>query len=216
MKIHKDIVQGTEDWFQIKWGKIGGTRSKGLLTKGDTLKLELLAEITEDFELEEDGFINTDMQRGIDLEPLAFEKTIEYTGINFYRAGWLQSEYNDLLGISPDGISECLKYAAEIKCPASKKHIKTILEGKIPSDHLHQCIHYFTVNDKLEKLFFISYRPEAIKKIFVAELNRDSLVNIGTDSKPVLKSVNEVVAMCKLEADKLLIEIKNDIEKLKF
>lgn len=216
MKIFWDVPQGTEDWFKLKWGKIGGTRAEGLLSKSDDLKIELLSEITEDFELEEEGFINAAMQRGIDFEPMAFDATIDYTGIKFVRCGWLEREDNDMLGVSPDAISECLKYSAEIKCPQSKKHIKNILHDFIPKDHLFQCIHYFVVNDKLEKHFFVSFRPEAIKKIFVKELTRQTIINIGTNSKPVMKSVSEVVAMFKMEAGILRKQIDLDIEKLKF
>lgn len=216
MKIYKDVEQGTEDWHKLRFGKIGGTRSKGLFIKSDNLLLELLSEITEEFTLDEDGFTSSAMQRGNDLEPQALEELRKYTGINFETAGWIQSLKNPLIGISPDGISEDLRFAAEIKCPESKKHIKTILSGEIPDDNLNQCLHYFIVNDKLEKLFFCSYRPEAIKQIFVKELTRESLVNIGTNSKPIIKSVNNIVIEARSEADKLLLEIEEKIEQLKF
>jgi len=216
MKIFRDIIQGTEDGHRIKWGKIGGTRASGLFVKSDNLLLELLSEITEDFELDEDGFTTSAMQRGQDLEPFAFKEASEYIGINFESVGWLEREDNDLLGISPDGVSECLRYAIEIKCPESKRHLKTILSNEIPDDNLDQCVQYFTVNDKLEALYFVSFRPEAIKKIFVKKLTRESFVNIGTKTKPVMKSINEVVLMAKLEAQNLRNEINKKIEILKF
>lgn len=216
MKIYKDIVQQTEDWFRIKWGKIGGTRAGGLFTKGDDLLITLLSEITEDFVLDDDGFTSSDMQRGIDLQPMALDEAREYTGIDFQEVGWIEREDNPLLGISPDGLSECLRYSCEIKCPQSKRHIKTILLDDVPSDNIEQCVHYFTVNDKLEKHFFVSFRPEAIKKIFVKELTRASFVNIGTKSKPVMKSIQELVLMAKLEADNLTKEIERKIDILNF
>ena len=30
MIVYKDIEQGSEDWFLIKWGKVGGSTAKGL------------------------------------------------------------------------------------------------------------------------------------------------------------------------------------------
>lgn len=216
MKIFKDIEQGTEDWHRIKLGKIGGTRASGLFVKTDNLLLELLSEITEDFELDEDGFITSAMQRGMDLEPFAFSEASKYIGIDFEPVGWLEREDNNLIGISPDGISECLKYAIEIKCPESKRHLKTVLANEIPDDNIDQCVHYFTVNDKLEALYFVSFRPEAIKKIFVKKLTRESFVNMGTKAKPVMKSINEVVSIAKLNADLLQKEINKSIEILSF
>jgi hypothetical protein len=216
MKIFKDIVQGTEEWHQIKWGKIGGTRASGLFVKSDNLLLELLSEITEDFELDEDGFITSAMQRGQDLEPFALAQACEYIGINFEPVGWLERDDNNLLGISPDGISECLRYSVEIKCPESKRHLKTVLSNEIPDDNLDQCVHYFTVNDKLEAHYFVSFRPESMKKIFVKKLTRESFVNIGTKAKPVMKSIREVVLMAKAEAEILRNEINKKIEILQF
>ncbi|HOS56988.1 MAG TPA: YqaJ viral recombinase family protein [Spirochaetota bacterium] len=216
MKIFKDIEQGSEDWHRIKWGKIGGTRASGLFVKSDNLLLELLSEITEEFQLDDDGFISPAMLRGQDLEPLALSEASEYIGINFESVGWLEREDNPLLGISPDGLSECERFSIEIKCPESKKHIKTILLNDVPDDNIDQCVHYFTVNDKLEAHYFVSFRPEAIKKIFVKKLTRESFVNIGTKAKPIMKSINEVVAMSKLEADLLQKEINKKIEILQF
>lgn len=216
MKVYKEIIQLTEDWHRIKWGKIGGTRASGLFVKSDNLLLELLSEITEEFTLDDDGFVSAAMLRGQDLEQLALEEVIKYTGINFESVGWLEREDNHLLGISPDGLSECERFSCEIKCPESKKHIKTILLNDVPDDNIDQCVHYFTVNDKLEAHYFVSFRPEAIKKIFVKKLTRDSFVNIGTKSKPVIKSIRELVLMAKTEADNLYNEIKKKIEILQF
>ena len=216
MKIFKDIEQGTEDWHRLRWGKIGGTRAKGLFVKSDNLLLDLLSEITEDFELEEEGFKSMAMLRGQDLEPMALREVIEYTGIDFKTVGWLEREDNSLLGFSPDGISPCEEFMCEIKCPESKRHIKTCLSKEIPGDNLDQCIHAFTVNDKLKKLFFVSFRPEAIKKIIVIPIDRETIVNIGTSAKPVFKTVNEVVTMAKLEADILKKMIYEKIDELRF
>jgi len=216
MRIYKEIAQGSEEWHRVKWGKIGGTRAAGLFVKTDNLLLELLSELTEDFELEEDGFITSAMQRGQDLEPLALSESIKYIGINFESVGWLEREDNSLLGISPDGISECLKYSIEIKCPESKKHIKTILANDIPADNINQCIHYFTVNDSLEAHYFVSFRPGAIKKIFVKKLTRESFINIGTTAKPIIKSISELVIIAKAEAQILRAEIKKKIDILTF
>ena len=48
MVVYKEIEQRTESWHEFRWGKVGGTRAKGLFVKSDTLMLDVLSEITED------------------------------------------------------------------------------------------------------------------------------------------------------------------------
>lgn len=213
MIAHWELKQGTEEWFAIRWGKIGGTTSKGLFVKSDTLLDELLSEITEPFEME-DSFESADMIRGYELEPLARQELSAYTGIDLKECGWLQCEEIPLLGISPDGLSEDMKVSAETKCPARKRHMTTIRTNEIPLDNLHQCVHYFTVNPYLEKHYFASFRPESIKPLFVKLLTRDSEVNLGTKAKPVIKTISEWVSLAKTEAVNIQTDIDNSIAKL--
>lgn len=214
MKNHKTLLQGSIEWHEMKWGKIGGTLSKGLFVKSDTLLIDILSQKIEEFE-PADSFENEAMERGKELEPLAIEYLETYVNTKFEKSGWLQCEENELLGISPDAISECETIGAEIKCLGRKKHIEVVLANEIPLDFIFQCVHYFTVNPKLEKLHFFAYRPESIKN-FHKELTRESLVNLGTKAKPVLKTVTEWSEIARNEADLLLKQINEKIENLKF
>lgn len=216
MIAHYEIKQGTPEWHEIRWGKLGGTLSKGLFVKGDTLLYDLLSEITEPFQLEEDSFMSNDMLRGFELEPQARKLVSQYIGVDLIECGWLQCEEIPLLGISPDGISKDETVSAEIKCPAAKKHVTTICINTIPLDNIHQCIHYFTVNPKLERHYFCSYRPESIKPLFVKELTRESMVNIGTNAKPVMVTVQDAVIKAKAEAVIIQEQIESKLTELNF
>jgi hypothetical protein len=215
MKARYDIIQGTTDWHKARWGKIGGTLAKGLYVDSDTLLLDVLSECSEEYQ-EEGGYTSADMLRGIELEPEARKRLIEYTGVEFKEVGWIESTQNVLIGISPDGISDCETIQCEIKCPGSKKHLKTLIENRIPDDNIHQCIHAFTVNEKLEKLYFCSFRPESIKSLFVFELTRSTEITLGTKAKPIIKTVREWSDIALNESFKLNNEIKKVIEKLSF
>ena len=204
---HKNIKQKSLAWFELKWGKIGGILSAGLFVKSDTLLIDLISQRMEQVEIEEEGFVSKAMERGNELEPLARVFLEKYYGVKFIETGWLQSEENELLGISPDGISECEKFACEIKCLGRKKHMETVLNQEIPLDFINQLIHYFTVNKKLETLYFICFRPEAVKH-FQVVLNRKSILNIGTKAKPVLMSIEKAVELSKNAAAELLKKIK--------
>lgn len=216
MIAYKDIIQGSEEWHKIKHGKIGGTLSKGLFVKSDTLLIDLLSQITEPFEMDYDTFESAEMQRGNELEPLARQQLNEYTGLIFLQFGWLECEENKLLGISPDGLTECQTISAEIKCPQAKKHMATLLLNDIPSDNIHQCLHYFTVNPKLVKHYFCSFRPESIKPLFVKLVDRSTVINLGTKTKPINKTIQEWVNTALFEANVLRSDIEDKIKQLSF
>lgn len=231
---HDEIEQQSLEWFEIKWGKIGGTLSKGLFVDSDTLFIDLLSQHIEEFEFG-DGFKSDAMERGNDMEPFALEYLKIYTGIDFENTGWISSSENDILGISPDAISKCGKFAAEIKCLARKAHTEIIYKNETPKDKIHQIVHYFTVIDTLEKLYFEAYRPESIKP-YIIEYTPESVVDIGWKKKVEVKqygvkgqeikpkietvtdfrTIKEWTIIAKIEAEKLQTKIKETIKQLNF
>lgn len=214
---HFNIEQNSLEWHEIRHFKIGGTRAKELFVKSDTLFYKLLAEAIEPFDEDyEEGYQSDAMERGNEYEPQARIELGKYTGLEFLECGWIQSNH-PLIGISPDGITSDFKIQAEIKCPGTVSHIKMCVSNEIPIEYINQCVHSFTANDKLEKLYFCSYRPECkIKPLFVKELTRDSLVNNGTIAKPVMEEIGHLVTVSFTEADKLDIKIQSTINQLSF
>ena len=234
--IRINIEQGSQEWHEARYRKIGGTASKGLFVDSETLVLELLGKFLEDFE-EVDGFISADMERGNELEPYAVKELNKYTGLIFNSVGWLQSEVNSLIGISPDGITDNDEASCEIKCPGRKKHTETILKNEIPKDNINQCLHYFIVNPKLKRHFFASFRPENnIKPLFVKELTRESIIDLGWKKKievevlgakgtpikpkivsvPDLKTINEWVEIAYKKAAEIQTQKNEAIKQLEF
>lgn len=214
MKVYNEFPQRSIEWHEIKWGKIGGTLSAGLLKPTDTIFIDLISQIGEEFE-PTDSYESIEMQRGNELEPFAIEYLESYTELKFNKPAWLQNEERLLLGISPDGITDDLKIACEVKCFGRKKHWETLINNEIPLENISQCIHYFTVNDNLEKLYFLAFRPESLKP-FIKELNRDSFVNIGTNAKPITVTVTDAVKTCKANEILLSDRIENTLISLKF
>jgi hypothetical protein len=209
-----DIIQGSEEWHEIRWAKIGGTSSEGLHKKSETLLIKILSERLEEFEPEE-GFQNDAMQRGQDLETFAREFLEGYTGLKFIETGWIQSEENELLGMSPDGITEDLKSGCEIKCPSRKEHTNTLIENAIPLKHIAQILQAFIVNPDLESWWFISFRPESPKH-FIECVTLDSEVNMGTKARPQIKTIREWREITIELADKLLKDIQEKEQQLFF
>lgn len=216
MIAHWNIQQGTEEWHRIRYRKIGGTRSKQLIENSDALLVELVGEHLEEFEMDLDSYESADMIRGHELEPIALQRINEKHNLNLTVCGWLQSEEIPLIGYSPDGISEDLTVITEIKCPAMEKHTATLLNGTIPLNNIHQCIHAFAVNDSLKRLIFGSFRPESAIQLFTYEINRQSEVNIGTEKTPKIVTVQ--FAVDKLKANALLMtnKIAEKVDSLTF
>lgn len=204
---HNYIEQNSIEWHEIKWGKIGGTLSKGLFIDSETLFLDILSQHIEEFDMI-DSFENEHMQRGKELEPYALEFISKYTGIEFLKTGWLECEENSLLGISPDGISECEEFACEIKCLSRKEHTKLLVYEELDKEKLCQIIHYFTVNPKLKKLYFIAFRPESVKP-YIKEFTRDSIIDLGWKTKVEVKQYG-----VKGQEIKPKIESVSDVKKI--
>jgi predicted phage-related endonuclease len=216
MILHKDIQQGSTEWHEIKRGKIGGTRNKNLFVESDNLILDLMAEITEEFDVYDD-YQSKAMEDGIEKEPFARKELESVLGIKFNEVGWIQSEESDLLGISPDGITEDETEMCEIKCPEAKRHLKTVLLNDIPNDNTNQCLHYFVVNKNLIKLHFFSFRPESnVKKSFLKTVTVDSLLNFGTEKTPKFRTISEMVAESEIKIKEIETNLKNKLNLLTF
>jgi hypothetical protein len=214
MEFYFDLEQGSYEWHEMRYAKIGGTSAKGLFVKSDNLKLQILSELTEDYQLE-DIYVSDAMLRGKELEPEARNELSEITGVQFLECGWIQSDYK-FIGISPDGISPDKKIQCELKCPEAKKHISTLLSKEIPLDNIHQCIHAFTVNKDLEEFYFMSYRPESIKSSFIKKLTRESEINIGTEARPKLVTISQAVSEAIQNYELVEKQITEDLLKLNF
>lgn len=174
MIIH-NCDQGSYEWHQLRLGKITGSRLKKMMAK-DNLALidELIAE--EECGLpDDDDFITEEMQRGLDLEPLAVQEYCNITGYDVDHPCLLQSSDWSILCQSPDGYIGTTG-AIEVKCPKTKNHIKYIRMGKIPNEYKEQVWSYFLVNTTLEWLDFVSYDPRLVKKpIWILRINRSDI-----------------------------------------
>lgn len=214
MKVY-DVEQRTEEWHRLRYGKIGGTGSKSLHVKGKTQLYELVACRMEEFALEESG-TGKAAQDGIDKEPEAFAAAIRYTKLKFKEYGWLESEEIPLLGYSPDGLTKNYKDGLEIKSPTAKVHIKYLDLDQIPPEYTDQIAHAFTVNNKLERMHFMSFRPECLVPLFVKTVTRKDELNFGTEARPKNQTISEMVTLKKELAKELEKEIVQTITKISF
>lgn len=137
--------QRSENWHNERLGKFTASEIHKLLGKqglgltGEAYCFEKACEIVFGID-EEESFISSDMQRGINLEPLAFDKFKELKELDFIE---VKEAYffplGENAGASPDGIvgSDAV---LEIKCPRSKKFFRLVSDGgkAIDSEHYAQ------------------------------------------------------------------------------
>lgn len=125
--------QRSESWYNERLGRFTASRIsellgvKGLGLTGENYAFEKACEIVfgED---ESERFVSHDMQRGIDLEPMAFRKLKEIKEMDFIEIKESYFfPYGDYAGASPDGLytDSCI----EIKCPRPNKFFRLVVKG---------------------------------------------------------------------------------------
>lgn len=219
MEVITNIEQGSTEWKELRHGKIGGSSAKDIFVKelrGSAIFHTICAEKCEPFQ-EQDEYLSQDMQRGNDLEPFAREELESLTGLKFNVPAWIQSDIR-ILGVSPDGLTEDMESACELKCPSAKKYNAYLFDNSILlSDYSEQIATYFAANPKLKTLYVAAYRPEhRYKTMIVVKVTKETLINMGTEKTPKLETVESVALAIQskaLELEKITDEF---IETLKF
>lgn len=162
MITYDDIEQRSPEWFFKRGGTITGTRLKGImgtLAKRKDVEYEILAEKLAIGIGEEDN--RTAMEKGVEYEPVAIAEFELEHGVKVRSTGFAENEKNCKIANSPDGIVEDTDEAemVEVKCPERKNFVKYVIENVIPEEYNWQVVQYFTVNEKLNKLWFVIYNP---------------------------------------------------------
>lgn len=140
-------AQRSDDWFRARLGRLTGSRAKDMLAtikSGEAaarrdLRVQLVCERLTSC-LQEDGYTNAVMQRGIDCEPLAFAAYEALTGRIAERTGFL-AHLDYLAGCSLDGHVGDFEGIVELKCPKSATHFSYLRSGGVPSEHVPQILH---------------------------------------------------------------------------
>lgn len=191
--LYKDLIQGTDEWKEIRYRKLGGSSNSKVMTnigkpvEDNAIFFELVGEFTEDFEFEEERFLSVDVVRGNELEPIAREEFSRIYGKKVFEIGWAES--TNFTGISPDGIIgeeseindiEDVIEAIEIKCPSKNTYIKYLKDKSVAvTDYAWQIVTYFKEFPKLETLNLFIYRPEnKLKSHILIKLKRYSWISV--------------------------------------
>ena len=133
-----DCIQGSEEWFTARLGKVTGTGFAKVLAKGHgktrkSYMIQLAAERLTG--LAQESYSNAAMEWGTEHEGEARARYEMVNDVSVLLAGFV--ELSDEIGISPDGLVDD-EGLLEIKCPNSTTHIETIMSNNVPSQYIPQ------------------------------------------------------------------------------
>lgn len=200
--IYKDIIQGSDEWFEIRKGKITASRIVDIMpgVKGKYLasRKNYLAEKVIEILINEsqEHFISEAMQWGIDNEPLARSAYEAITGTFVDEVGFIDHDTIQLLGSSPDGLIGT-DGGIEIKCPNTAQHLSAILTGNVKRDYIFQ-MQTLMMCGNLQWCDYISFDPRMPNnlQLYIKRFPRDEIM-IAEIIMEVEKFKNELQEMLK-------------------
>lgn len=176
------MLQRTNEWFELRRGRFTASQISRLLGKET---LQRTKDSIDNYAFEkavesiyghiEDDFISYDMQRGIELEPLAFNRFKELKAFEFIDVEQcVFYPFGNHAGASPDGIVSD-NSILEIKCPKRNKFFKIVANGidEIDSSYIAQMQMQMMCTNTNKSYFFNYYIEEGIEFWHEIIINRD-------------------------------------------
>ena len=199
IKIYKDIPQRSEEWYTLRSAKLTASNASTIMANGKGLETYVYSLMADYYSnAEKEHYMNSDMQRGVELEPEAKIEFQFYTGLEVEEVCFV--ELNDYCGVSPDGLvgDDAL---IEVKCPNDQIYFKLLIDGKIKPEYIAQIqMQLFVTNRK--KCYFVSYNPNFTDKtLFIKVIERD---------EKMIAKIQKGIE----DGTKLIKEIKQKYEKI--
>ena len=192
--------QRSAEWFTARLGKFTASSASDMLAtikSGEAaarrdLRMRLVLERLTG-QSQESGYINADMQWGMDHEVDAFAAYEAHSGNLVRRTGFL-SHVEFMAGCSLDGDVEHFAGIVEIKAPKSATHYGYLKARAVPANHLPQILHQLWITGA-QWCDFCSYDPRFPEplQLFVARVPRVE-IDVLAYEKTALKFLAEVDA----------------------
>jgi putative phage-type endonuclease len=204
-----EIVQGTDEWFAARLGKVTASRvadviaktKTGYSTSRDNYMAQLVCERLTGQKGE--SFSNAAMQWGTDTEPKAREAYMAAKFEIVTEVGFVNHPTIEAAGASPDGFVGDLGLI-EIKCPNSHTAIETLLSQTVPSKYNTQ-MQWQMVCTGRHWCDFVSFDPRlpAELQLFIKRVEYDPVFGAMLEK--------EVIGFLKELDDKIeqLMKVKN-------
>lgn len=188
-----DVIQGSDEWFELRKGKFTASNIKDLFMSPTTAGYEkaIYKVVFERLSgaLVESEFKSAYMQRGNDLEQQAREAYELITFNKVDNGGFF--EMSEWIGASPDGlINE--DGLLEIKCPAYNTMINYLIKKELPKEYYYQVHSQILICDKKYCDFF-AYHPNLDKVIIRVERDEKICNEINKKIKESILKVKEII-----------------------
>lgn len=154
MQIIKEIKQRSDEWYNLRMLKMTASNADKIIAGGNVLFNYCEKLVNEFINGAESHYVSNDMQRGIELEPIARNLASSIYNINFHEVGAIV--HNNRVLVSPDGVefvNNKPNRLIEIKCPCDNVFNK-VLQGYINPKYYAQMQMQLYVSGALECLYF--------------------------------------------------------------
>lgn len=191
------ISQGTDEWKQLRLGKVTASRVSDVMSKIKTgesagrknYKMDLVVERLTNTPTS--SFTNSAMAWGTETEPLARMAYEAFTGEFVNQIAFCNHPTIEWFGCSPDGLigNDGL---IEIKCGNTATHIDWMLSEKAPSKYIPQMQTQMACTGR-DWCDFVSYDPRLPQdlQMFIVRVQRDNFY-ISEMEKEVIQFLFEV------------------------
>lgn len=164
----EEVPQRGDEWFAVRSLKLTASNAEIIQANGkglETLCKDLVTDFVSDIQTE--TFTTADMQRGIELEPIAREKANGLFKCEYQEIGFV--ELDNRTGVSPDGVlfdkDGNITDLIEIKSPNDKNFMEQFVSGTIPKKYISQMqmqmmitgakkCRYFAYNENIKPYYF--------------------------------------------------------------
>lgn len=209
MIIHR-MEQGTDEWHEVRKGKLTASNGTAIATNGAGLKTYVkkivLAMFTTPKQL-----TGADFDRGHELEPIARAKYEFENNVIVEEVGFI--EHSKRSGYSPDGLIE-IDFKGEgpglieIKARNDAKHLDLILGGKVDSGTVWQMQFGMLVTGR-KWCDFVSYNPNfkknsKVERRFYRDETKIQKIRVGIYEGS--KMIEELLLNPKIKEEILLIQ----------
>jgi hypothetical protein len=199
MLIHKDITQGSDEWFNVKAGKFSASNFSKLFSGKSTdsykgiinkVVFERLSGKPID---SADTYKSPAMQRGNDLEPFA-RQNYELQTFNLVdEVGFI--EVNDYVGVSPDGLID-KNGGLEIKCLEYNAFIEFVTTQKIKTEYKWQIQGSLWASER-EWWDFYVYHPDLESKPLRVYRDEPEIKKLETELDIAIETVQQKLDLLK-------------------
>ena len=174
-----DIAQNTDDWFQMRAGKLTSSKLGTIMANYGKAFGEPAKKYAVNIAIEQitgnaisSGYSNEHMERGHEQEPVARMLYEEETFCDVSNGGFFGSEF---IGCSPDGLVDD-NGVIEIKSVIASVHYNNVKRQSVDPAYKWQCIGNLMFTGR-EWIDFISYCEEfpEDKQLYTYRLKREDL-----------------------------------------